>query len=537
MSERSAIDFVPTESYLSPILPRSSSLEPQDDPSIPTEEVLLDRFIRKPVRDFERGQWWVKSLRTEYLPQERGEENEDYEARLRRSYLFNGVKRAAVTLSGKPFTKPIRRSADMAAPMMTFLEDVDLHGTRLEVYARALLYNATLDGIGFIQVDFPRVVDAEGKPQKTVTLDRIARDRLRPYWRHIAADQVLGYRLDQDGNLTQFRYYDCSFEASGRYGVGIVHRIRVFEPGVFTVWKYEVGSNDWEIELHGATSYQEIPILAIPMHGSERMSARPPLRDFTDINIVHYQSTSDQRHILHLARVPFLFGSGIKDDDEELIIAPNVATIVETPGATLDWKETQGGSIGAGKEDLEFLQAQMAEAALQLLIPEVSNVTATAASYGVADSVSEMQVNAMSLTDGLNRAILLTAKIWASIEPKAAANPGYVDVNTDFAFSYRDIEEMRVMLDVRRGKDLSRKYFIAALDKKNLFGMEFNAKDNDAELEKEAAEEMSQLFKMESITAAAAGDSGKPSDGGSTKREMNDDAEKSKRAGKAKNDA
>ncbi|MBX8484820.1 DUF4055 domain-containing protein [Pseudomonas cichorii] len=39
----------------------------------------------------------------------------------------------------------------------------------------------------------------------------------------------------------------------------------------------------------------------------------PPFKDLAHLNIQHWQSKPDQDNILHVARVPILFGSGIAE--------------------------------------------------------------------------------------------------------------------------------------------------------------------------------------------------------------------------------
>lgn len=520
------------------LFPRSENVAPEDDVALPTEQYLEDRQTRKLCRNLMGGTAHMQSLTTEYLPIEEGEAEADYTRRLERGYLFNGMRRAVKTLSGKPFTKPIRRSNEMSDPMREFLENVDLQGNRLEVFGRSLLEEAMVDGIAFIRVDFPMLQDEDGRQKTEVPLSEVETRGLRPYWQIVTADQVLGWRISEDGELIQARIYSCSQEPVGMFGVVSVHRILVLEPGIFHRYKYDLETRNWIGDGFGASGpADKIPLVPIAFGSLDPMRGVPPLRDLADINLAHYRSTCDQRNILHIARVPILFGRGINDDGENVGISPNTALMVKEPSADLSWVETQGNSIAAGKDDLADLQEQMAESALELLVPRTGNFTATAASLGVADSVSEMQANALALTDGLNRAIALTSEMMPRSTGSSVPEAGYVDVHTDFAFSFRDIQEMQLIMEVRKNEDLSRKYLIAALDKKNLFGMEFDAEDNERELEAEAKKQMAEML---AITASEAKINEKEEDGSAPpkkpkNRESVDSTEETKRVGGATN--
>ena len=53
------------------------------------------------------------------------------------------------------------------------------------------------------------------------------------------------------------------------------------------------------------------------------MTAHPPLMDLAWLNLAHWQSASDQRHILHVARVPILFGRNLTLPEDGLALGPN----------------------------------------------------------------------------------------------------------------------------------------------------------------------------------------------------------------------
>src|SRR6185295_4553940 len=88
------------------------------------------------------------------------------------------------------------------------------------------------------------------------------------------------------------------------------------------------------------------------------MTGEPPLEELADLNVAHWQSSSDQRNILTVARVPILFGTGI-EGNEKLEIGASSMIRTSDPNAKLTYVEHTGAAIGAGERDLERLEFQM----------------------------------------------------------------------------------------------------------------------------------------------------------------------------------
>jgi len=426
--------------------------------------------------------------KAEYLPQGAGEENDDYEARVSSAYLFNGFKRAVRTLSGKPFTKPIKRT-DTPKEINDVLDNVDLRGNRVEVWARSLFQDLLIDGIAYIFIDFPQVFD-QSRPAGTLTRKDLKEKLIRPYWVKISADELIGWRVSFEGgipSITQIRVRETRMAEVGRYGTTTEEFVRVIEPGRWWLLQQDKKTRAEVVVDFGVYGLPYIPIVPVAVSDAGYMRAEPPMKDLAEINLAHFRSTADQRHILHIVRVPILFGSGIPNDDEELIISPNTAMVTDAANARLGWVEHGGAAIGAGDKDLENLRLQMAEAALELLVPKSGNLSATAVSVNAAESVSDMQAAAISLSSALNHANRIT---WDWMPAKSGPGPGRIDVHSDFAFSMRDVQEMQIMMQARIARDVARKYFVGALDRRGMFGPDFDIEENDRLLAAERKQDL-----------------------------------------------
>ena len=93
----------------------------------------------------------------------------------------------------------------------TWIEDVDGYGTSLDAFARRVVLNSLLLGHSAILVDFPTTEPAENLLQERQL-------GLRPYLLEVRADQILGWRKENDSPLApvnQIRISEYVTEAVG----------------------------------------------------------------------------------------------------------------------------------------------------------------------------------------------------------------------------------------------------------------------------------------------------------------------------------
>ena len=122
-----------------------------------------------------------------------------------------------------------------------WIKDVDGYGTDLDAFARRVVLNSILLGHSAVLVDFPSTEPAENLLQERQL-------GLRPYLLEVRADQILGWRKEEDSPLApvnQIRISEYVTEAVGMFGDRVVHQIRVLERGAWSIWRKEktAGSN------------------------------------------------------------------------------------------------------------------------------------------------------------------------------------------------------------------------------------------------------------------------------------------------------
>lgn len=405
------------------------------------------------IRDLLGGTRAMRLRGEKWLPREPGESREAYAIRLGRTVLFNGLQRTVQTLLGKPFARPVAVSGDVDPTIAGYLDDVDLAGRNLTVFARDVMQAALTDGLTHILVDYPEAG---------------ASASARPYLVHVPAPDLIGWRAAEDGiggRLERIRVRETVHEPRGDWVEAAVEQIRVLHCGRFEVWRRADGAaSPWRRHRRGETSLSEIPLVTIYANRTGFMTARPPLLDLAWLNLAHWQSASDQRHILHVARVPILFARNLQVPEDGLEIGPNRIVLGEGEGASLGFVEHSGAAIAAGRQDLLDLEDRMAVMGLDLVTRRTGTTTATARAIDAAESGSALLALTRALEDGLTTALGLMAK-WLGLDPGAA---GRVSLHQDFALGESEDAGLDVLLKARLAGDIDRKAFLAELHRRGL---------------------------------------------------------------------
>lgn len=439
----------------------------------------------------------MRAASRKYLPQEPGESDAAFASRIGRSFLFNAYSDTVTHIAGRPFTRRVRLGESSPAVMEAWQDDVDLEGTTLTNFARAALEDAIDHGVTHALVDFP---ETGGK--LSAAAERTM--GLRPFFVHIPANAILGWRTSRFRGrdiLTQLRYREDACVPDGEFGDRVAQRVRVFDralPGErrtegdrrkpndegATTWRlFELNAkSEWVLVNEGVVSINEIPLRTLYTNRCGFMLGAPALEDLAWKNLEHWQSSSDQRHILHVARVPILFGSGIGQQDlvdeegKPIELGPNRLLTATDAQASLRFVEHGGKAIDAGRTDLVDLLDQMAALGMAPMVERGGDATATEKSIEQSESVSDLKSWVRNL-EGWLAALFDLGAAWVGSEPGAA-----VDVYDDFAVTLRGGSDLADLQAARDARDLSRPQYLRELVRRGALAESFDAEANDAEL-------------------------------------------------------
>src|SRR5690606_22651892 len=171
-------------------------------------------------------------------------------------------------------------------------------------------------------VDFQRPAPREDGQPRTLADDR--REGLRPYWVLIKPECLLFARAEVINGVEVLQHVRILEHYTEQDGFAEVfkRRIRVLEPGIVQLWepkptKKQGQDEEWEMVDEWATGLNYVPLVTFYAHREGFMCGKPPLLDLAWLNIAHWQSSADQRHILTVSRFPILACSGASGEDSD----------------------------------------------------------------------------------------------------------------------------------------------------------------------------------------------------------------------------
>lgn len=428
--------------------------------STPTAAVLAMAEARRLPTALMGGTKAMRAARVTYLPQEPAESKAAYDVRLARSFLFNGYGKTVRDMAGKVFARPIAVGDDVPADIVGYLENIDLAGRNLDVFGHDVFAHALDAGIGYLLVEMdPAPVDNAGRVRVITRAEQKAANR-RPWLVHIKAADMIGWRSELSNGverLTQVRFYESVTEDDGEFGEAPIRQIRVFSrSGERVTWatyrKDAIGEN-WSKHADGVVTINEIALCPVYVNRTGFMQGMPPLSDLAEVNLAHWQSQSDQRNILHVARVPILFGSGFSEESGPMEVGASRMLTTSDVGAKLTYVEHSGAAIEAGRQDIQDLEAQMRVLGLELLVSKPGGMTATGEAIDQAKMNSTLAMMANALKDALEQALGFMA-LYAGLSRDQGG--GSLTVNTDFSVSLRGAQDISSILAAMKDGLISR---------------------------------------------------------------------------------
>lgn len=419
-----------------------------------------------------------------FLPRFKNETIQQYESRLARSVLTNVYRRTVRSLVGKVFSKQVLFGADMPEEMLSWSEDINLQGDNITVFARRIFEDALVDSFCHVLVDFP--VNFPG-----ASLAEERERGLRPYFVHIPAAALFNARsIIENGKeiLTHIRFYHTEIMPDGDWGERTVEKIKVFDrvrddAGATVYWRdFVKDGDDWILESDGTLSIDFIPLYTLYIKRTGFMTGELPLEDLAYLNIMHWQSASDQRNGLMYSRFPMLSATGISQEEmDNIVVGPNKLLGAQNENAKFGYVEHTGAAFNTGRQELEDLKSEMDSMALEPMLPRKSGtITATARAMDEAQSNSTLAAWALTLQDFLEVCYQYAGR-YVNIES------GSVVMNTDYGIAIDQDQDVQTLLQMRSNGDLSRETFFKELKRREVISEEVDADEEAQKIEDEPA--------------------------------------------------
>ena len=416
-----------------------------------------------------------------YLPRHAEEIPTRYDERLEAATLLNITELTLESLVGRPFSDPVQLNDDMPEDIKKMMKDVDLQGNNIDVYGRRWFREGLKKAFAHTLIEFPRKQPkADGTPR---TLEDDRKDNLRPYWVFVKPENLIFAHTEIiQGRevVTHARILEEVVEMVG-FAEVIKKQIRVFTPGEQVVYE-EREDNKKKIWVEVDRFPVDLPFVPLVTFYAAKegpMLAKPPLMDLADLNIAHWQSGSDQRAVLTVARFPMLALSGSSGQDSKLTIGPYKWLWSEDPNGKFYYVEHTGKAIKAGKEDLDDLLAQMSHYGAEFLKKQPGRQTATARALDSAEATSPLQDMTVRFMDAVDHALWITAQ-WIKLK-----EGGTVKIATDFGPEKSDQNDLLGLQFARKIRDISRKAFLEEYKARGILRDEYNYEEDLSQIENE----------------------------------------------------
>ncbi len=419
-----------------------------------------------------------------YLPKWKREEAEAYANRLKRAVLFPAYRRTVGTLSGKPFSRPVKVEG-FPDEAMGWLENADMQGRDFGALASDHFRHTVGYGIAGFLVDYPTVSNP-----KSVTKAFEKANNIRPYIVTIKAHQLLGWKMTRKNNewvFEQIRYKECVLEDTGPYHEDEVEQIRVINMDTWEVHRKN-DKGEWMVFEQGYNTLGEVPFF--PAYGDQVdfMQSLPPLLDVAYLNVAHWQSSSDQQTILHVARVPILAVTGI-DDVSNIVVGASTATKLP-PGAEMKYVEHTGAAIEAGSKDLDSLEDRMRQAGAELLVMMPGRVSATQIHNESSIGTCALQQITENYEKSLQRTLQYMLK-WAKISgtPK-------VSLFKEFGVAGLAEASAQLLMDMADNDRLSDETLHAEFQRRGIISPDHLFTEEQEKIKKQISEKGSMIEKL-----------------------------------------
>jgi Domain of unknown function (DUF4055) len=407
--------------------------ENKNDVSTPCIDYLFWHETSLLPRSLMQGTRGMKAAGEKFLIRNPMETQEAYDKRLEQSTLLNAFRKTCSFLAGQVFQSDVIFADTVPAEVVTISTDIDGKGNSIHVFAKRIFMNGLGKGVAHILIDTPTTNG------QTLTQEDEAALGIRAYFSEINPEDIIGYRF-KDGKLEHIRIKEVVRIPEGEFGEKLVNQVRVYrDTGEWQKWQ-EGEDKAYTIVASGTLSYKGIPLVSfIPGEEWNVVSGESPLMDLAELNLRHWRSNSDQSNILHIARVPILFGRAV--NLANIVVGPSVMITSDEEGAELKFVEITGNSIKAGADDLLAIEQKMALYGLQQLIPRTGNQTATEKAITSGESQSSLGTWAVEFESALQLAFEIAAEFKAEVFPENG-----VKVNKEYNFGIANDPELAMLL-------------------------------------------------------------------------------------------
>lgn len=405
-----------------------------------------------------------------YLPQFPLEADDSYRYRLETSTFLPAYGNALDSIVGAITKRPPKLSDAVSPAVVADFENIDNAGTHWTVEAQRLLREGVHYGAAYVLTEMPQ------KPDGILDAEQAERMNFRPFSILYSAKELANWPryvvINGSRVLQQIIFREMASVPNG-FGDAEIERYRVWQVPVaqdVTGAFARAGNAEWQIweereiapssrrrgqkktELvmvdAGVSELADIPVAvfnANPSLNNPEKTDGSVLIDLANLNIKHYQLTSDHEKILHKC-TPVITAVNRKEDDTFGKVAGLDVMIDCKEGGGVSYAEPEGSSLLERREWIAGIEKQMLEMGASLFAEgsQKSGMTATEINARGDAKQSRISQIAEAWKDCLNQVLAHFAQ-WKSIDDPGEVIPGVK--SADLVFSSADLPTVSLMVE------------------------------------------------------------------------------------------
>jgi hypothetical protein len=391
---------------------------------------------------------------------EAGESIQAYQVRLSRSLLFNTFIKVREGLIGMALKRNPELEPDVPTQLKAHVEDIDLAGNHLDVFAKELFRDVINDGHAHVLVDMQKPATrsiTSLSPTPTALDDQVS--GRRPYWTKYRKDEAINWksaRINGEKVLTQVTLIESATEDDGEFGEKEVTRYRVlrlivispktddapaiYGPMEWTLYEEIEKGKDPVKKDGGSTALSRIPLVTIYSRRKAFMESDPPLLDLAYLNIGHWQQWSDLNCQLRML-VPILHIKGeILNNPEataegahkpKLKLGPG--TVVQTDkDGDVKYEAADPSATDALRQALTDLEQRMSAVGLSIIAAKQDKeVTLGEKQMDQDERMSELATWLRALKDGIEALFKIHAVDYLGLPTGGSIILGFDEVDPE----------------------------------------------------------------------------------------------------------
>lgn len=489
--------------------------------SHPIDDPQLVSYVRPELRalapELERTRDCYNLMRTgdpkeclsRYLPQEEGEPDSCYEARLGRSTYTSVFRDSIRAFSGVLSQYQLK---DLPASLEQASDNVDLLGSSVSKFLNTVDQLVLRDGGAAVLVDMP--------PEQPVSSAREEIDlERRPYLIAVERSNLINWRTRMQAGRevveqAVIRMLQEVPSQEGLFGAELEPVYVHLFPGGFRKYRMERnGAGRWQMITleEGPTTLDRVPLVWYGATGSKFADGDVPLVALADLSVQHLQLRSDLAELIHKLSMPVPVRVGAPTDASgrpvPLTLGPNTAVDLPLEGS-FTFAEPSGGSLAQHQAEITHVEQLMDRSSLAFLYgPGGGNRTATE----VMLQGAQVQAQIATLIENKQSTFESLMQLWTAYTKEAITDEAGLEVSDNLIQRPMDPAETQALLGLFSANALSHQTLLEELQRGHVLsdGLDVEEELRRVEQEKRKAQEEAMAM-MQAASGGPEDDAPKP---------------------------